>query len=40
MAGLPAAVSAGLMRSEKHDEREVREKCVNSVENRKIIYKN
>ena len=29
------AVSAGLMRSEKHDEREMREKCVNSVENRK-----
>ena len=38
--GLAAAVSAELMRSEKRDEREVREKCVNSVENRKIIYKN
>ena len=25
----------GLARLEKHDEREMREKCVNSVENRK-----
>lgn len=30
--GVAVAVAVGLMRSEKHDEREMREKCVNSVE--------